>query len=286
MPSARRTVAVAMKRESSVESSVSQPRITKKLKTQQSSSATVHLFIPVPDSHKLLVDAVPPSVSQSKRKRNGHFKHETSPESSDGGASSGDDADDEVDSHYHGSDGESTDLDEDDGEAGYVESSIVEHVPPSSPASSLPATPVGFPTSRTFPRFSSSPASSSRAPPESPLIQVEDMLSIIRDGNRWISSSSEGSCTEREISSPRRKRVKAVPRGDASGVEELVPEQDQTMTDVDAGQRTPHASYQGQRILFATVSAVTAGLQALVSHDSLLFVSETHPSPCRLPCER
>jgi hypothetical protein len=107
---------------------------------------------------------------------------------------------------------------------------------------------------------------------------VENMLSTMRDGNRWISSSSEGSCTEREISSPRKKRVKAVP-GDASGVEELVQEQDQTMADVDAGQRTPHASHHGQRILIATVSAVTAGLQALVSPHSHSVPSRNSPSP-------
>lgn len=284
MPSPRRPSAVTMKRESSVESSVSQPRIAKKLKTQQehehpaSALATVHLFIPVPDtdSHKLALDPVPPSASQPKRKRNGHFKMaNATPESSDGGASSGDDADDEVDSHYRGSDGEGTDVD--DEERAHVESSIVVNVP-TSPTSSLPATPT-FP--RTF-RFSTS--STTRAP-ESPLIQVEDMLSTIRSGNRWISSSSDGSCTEREISSPRRKRNKtAIVTGNASSVEDLVTEQDQPMADVDAGRNTP--SHVGQRILFATVSAVTAGLQALVSRrfSPPKFTKLTFPR--RLPCER
>mgnify|MGYP006950210037 FL=1 len=85
--------------------------MTKKLKTgaqRDATSATIHLYLPYPAEHvagKLVSDSVVPSVSQPKRKRNGHFKLETidtcnitlPSDASDGGNSSGDEADDEID---------------------------------------------------------------------------------------------------------------------------------------------------------------------------------------------
>lgn len=329
IPGPSPTAAVAMKRESSLESSVSasRQRVTKKLKTGvqlDAASATVHLYLPRATdsvSGKLVFDNVVASVSQPKRKRNGHFKSEPTnaykgalaSDASDGGNSSGDEADDEVDAEFvpsrrrgprstsssgspatdvEDNGGDMTDIDEDDSETQHVEMSIVEHVAPMTPASSTTGS---FPIAHTFPWFGSAPATPSSArqiPQESPLHQVEAMLSAVRHRNGFMSSSSDGSEWESTGSRRARKRSKAVERdAEASGVEETVssirlaggsgterscPQMIgeakgyQTPTQATESARGQHALAQGQRILNATVSGVTAGLQALVSRRSSL----------------
>lgn len=323
------TTAVAMKRESSIESSVSasRVRVTKRLKTGaqlDAASATVHLYLPYAAEHassKLVLNDVVASVSQPKRKRNGNFKSESvneyhgaaASDSSDGGNSSGDEADDEVDTVSRGSrrrrrsssaspvtdvedaGGDMTDIDDDDeSETHHVEMSIVEHVAPMTPASSTFG---GFPSTQTFPWFASAPATPSsarQAPQESPLHQVENILSAVRHGNGFVSSSSsDGSAWESGSSRRGKKRNKVVERDEeASGIEDMVSNTNESYglklirtwqmlgkpeTVQSAIQRPDdtqytyqHVSPHGQRILIATVSGVTAGLQALVSFECVL----------------
>jgi hypothetical protein len=252
------TAAVAMKRESSIESSVStsRVRVTKRLKTGaqlDAASATVHLYLPYAAEHasnKLVLNDVVASVSQPKRKRNGNLKSEAvneyhgapASDSSDGGNSSGDEADDEVDTVSSGSrrrrrsssaspvtdvedtGGDMTDIDDDESETHHVEMSIVEHVAPNTPVSSTFS---GFPSAQTFPWFASAPATPSsarQAPQESPLHQVEDMLSAVRHGNGFVSSSSsDGSAWESGSSRRGKKRSKVIERDEeASGIEDAV----------------------------------------------------------------
>lgn len=251
--------AVAMKRESSLESSVSssRARVTKRLKTGahlDAASANVHLYLPYPAESvagKLVFDNVVPSAAQPKRKRNGHFKssepintskNASHLDSSDGGNSSGDEADDEIDvgsvssrrtrrssrssnasraTELEDAGGDMTDIDEDDSETQHVEMSIVEHVAPMTPASS---TTRGFPVSHTFPWFASAPAtpSSARHAQETPLRQVEDLLSAVRQRNGFMSSSnSDGSDWELTSYRHARERSRGVERDeDASEIEE------------------------------------------------------------------
>lgn len=261
VPSAPMATAVAMKRESSLESTVSssRARVTKRLKTGAQldpASATVHLYLPYPAetvAGKLVLDNIVPSGSQPKRKRNGHFKSEpintyknaADSAASDGGNSSGDEADDEIDvrsvtsrrtrrssrssnaslaTDVEDAGADMTDIDEDESEAQHVEMSIVEHVAPMTPASSTTG---GFPVSQTFPWFASAPAtppSTRHAPQESPLRQVENLLSTVRQRNDSMSSSnSDGSVWESTSSRRARQRSRDVERnGAVSEIEETV----------------------------------------------------------------
>ncbi|KAJ9104122.1 hypothetical protein QFC19_004106 [Naganishia cerealis] len=275
LPRSRRPTSVAMKRDSSLESDVSASasRVTKRLKIAVPHASARIPNVTLPKRSRLLTAVTSPSK-----------KRLPTPDLDDG-ASSGGEADDEIDTQSDGSrsrvmdmsdesDAE-TEVDEDDHDTGAIEMSIVQFAPLLSSPCSLPATPTSFPSLPSFPRFG--PAIASQGFPASPLLQVEDMLLTPREGAAWaISSSSEDLSDDYDLRNLSRKRKrKAVTReGSVSGVDEAMPlvrphisadESEAGKLFLDKGVR------QITRGLNATVSGVTAGLQALPPlHKALL----------------
>lgn len=254
------TGSVPVKRESSLESDVSQSRarVTKKLKITVPSNNTrvarVYISRHEVRSESKTVSPGSTSTSLSRASRgegrsqfstistsNAPSKSAPCPASEET-ALSGDDADDEIDtqserslrggrSSYQPLDVDDnsdvmTEVDEDEDDTRNVEMSIVQHVPLSSPPSSLPATPTSFPSLPSFPRFG--PAVAVPAVPASHLVEIEDMLLTPRQGAPWVdSSSSENSTDDHDfgVSSQQRKRKRkaaAIREDSVSGIEEAV----------------------------------------------------------------
>ncbi|KAJ9099295.1 hypothetical protein QFC21_004176 [Naganishia friedmannii] len=310
-PSRRRSGnAVAMKRESSLESSdvsESRTRVTKKLKitvpnhhVNTNTTRIARVYISRHDIRSESKSVSPGATSTPKSKASrgeGRFQSSnvspsvvrrissSSPPASDELALSGDEADDEIDTQSERSrcssrappdvDNDSdarTEVDEDEDETRHVEMSIVQHVAPSSPLSSLPATPTSFPSLPSFPRFGTTVPG---VPASAHLVEIEDMVLLTpRQGTPWVnSSSSDNSSDDRELCIPGRQRKRkrkapaAIREDSVSGIEEAMPLVSTSSAAEETVARRLFRGSQGFRpmgkSLLATVSGVTAGLQAL-----------------------